>query len=95
MTNTSTTPTTMTTNLLEQNNHFVLLAQTLSNPGQFVPRQSSILVDNPIEYTHIALISKGFQSFGKGGIPTFLNSRASNTMFVLKEAFEKYKVIDL
>ena len=68
--------------------------QTLSNPGQSIPGQSSILIDDPIDYTHIALISKGFQSFRKGGIPTFLDSGASDTMFVLKEAFEEYKVID-
>ena len=60
--NTSTTPATMTTNSSDQNNHFVLSVQTLSNPGQ-----SSILINDPIKYTHIALISKGFQSFGKEG----------------------------
>ena len=94
-TNTSTTPATMTTNSSDQNNHFVFLAQTLSNPGISIPGQSSILIDDPIEYTHLALISKGFQSYRKGGIPTFLDSRASDTVFVLKEVFKEYKVIDL
>ena len=84
----------MTTNSSDQNNHFVLSAQTLSNPGISVPGQSSILIDDPIEYTHLALISKGFQSFGKGGSPTFLDFGASDTLFVLKEVFEEYKVID-
>ena len=95
MMNTSTTPATTTTNSSDQNNHFVLLAQILSNSGQSVPGQSSILIDNPIKYTHIALICKGFQSFGKGGMLTFLDSGASDTMFVLKEVFEEYKVINL
>ena len=54
-----------------------------------------MLIKDPIEYTHIALISKSFQSFGKGGIPTFLDSKASDTTFVLNEVFDEYKVIDL
>lgn len=41
----------------------------------------------------IALISQGFQAFEKGKIPTFMDSGASDTMFVLKEAFVEYKPI--
>ena len=39
----------------------------------------------------MALVSKGFQAFGNGKVPTFLDSGASDTMFVLKEVFAKYK----
>jgi Integrase core domain/GAG-pre-integrase domain len=44
-------------------------------------------------YSSMALISKGFQSFKKGKIPTFLDSGASNTMFVSRDAFMKYKPV--
>jgi hypothetical protein len=39
----------------------------------------------------MALISKGFQDFEKGKVPTFLDSGASDTMFVSKDAFTEYK----
>ena len=42
--NTPTTPATATTNSSEQNSHFILLAQTLSNPGQSVPGQSEPVI---------------------------------------------------
>jgi hypothetical protein len=41
----------------------------------------------------MALISKKFQNFQKGKIPTFMDSRASNTMFVSRDAFIKYKSV--
>ena len=42
---------------------------------------------------HIALISKGFQKFGEGKIPTFLDSGASDTMFVSRNPFITYMPI--
>ena len=48
---------------------------------------------DPGEHPHIAFVSKGFQGFNKGGVPTFLDSGASDTMFVSKEAFTDYKPI--
>jgi hypothetical protein len=39
----------------------------------------------------VALISKGFWAFKGGNIPTFLDSGASDTMFVAREAFTEYK----
>jgi hypothetical protein len=42
----------------------------------------------------MVLISKGFQVFGKGKVPTFLDSGASDTMFVLKEDFTKYMPVN-
>jgi hypothetical protein len=41
----------------------------------------------------MALISKGFESFGKGNVPTFIDSGASDTMFVSRDAFMEYKPI--
>ena len=41
----------------------------------------------------MALISKGFQKFQKGKIPIFLDSGASDTMFVSKDVFINYKSI--
>ena len=72
-----------------QTNHFVLSAQTMNMPGQ-----SRVLINVPSDHPHMVLISKGFQAFGKGKVPTFLDSGASNVMFVLKEAFVEYKPID-
>ena len=59
-----------------------------------MPEQSGVLINVPSDHPHTALVSKGFQAFGKGKIPTFLDSGASDTMFVLKEAFIEYKSID-
>lgn len=41
----------------------------------------------------VALISKGFQSFRGGKIPTFIDSGASDTMYVSKNIFTEYKVM--
>ena len=59
-----------------------------------MPGQSRVLIDVPSDHPHTVLVSKGFQAFRKGKVPTFLDSGASNTMFVLKEAFIEYKSID-
>jgi Integrase core domain/GAG-pre-integrase domain len=53
-----------------------------------IPRQVSSAITDEL-YPPVALISKGFQGFGKG-IPTFLDSGASDTMFVSKEIFTEY-----
>jgi hypothetical protein len=58
------------------------------------PGQSGILIDAPINYdSPMALISKGFQSFQKGKIPTFIDSGASDTMFVSRDSFTEYKPV--
>ena len=65
--------------------HFVLSAWD-SATGQ-----SGILInDEMVPYT-IALISKGFQGFQEGKVLTFLDSGASDTMFVLRDSFAEYK----
>jgi hypothetical protein len=38
----------------------------------------------------MAFISKGFQSFGKDMVPTFMDSGASDTMFVSRDSFVEY-----
>ena len=39
------------------------------------------------------LISKGFKKFQKGKVPMFMDSGASDIMFVLGESFNDYKPI--
>ena len=89
----STNSTNSTTSTPEKVEHFALSAQILDTPGQ-----SGIMIENdpsphPHSALYSALISKGFQSFNKGKVPTFMDSAASDTMFVLKEAFKDYKPI--
>ena len=71
-----------------QPEHFVLLAQTPNTSGH-----SGILINTTNDYLTKALISKGFQNFQKGKIPTFMDSGATNTMFVSKEVFKEYKPV--
>ena len=97
--NTGTTPssTSNTTTTAGQTDHFVLSARIPTGPGRsgilidgLVPEQSETLFDLP----HIALISKSFQSLVKGKIPTFMDSGASDTMFVSKDEFSEYQPIN-
>lgn len=62
---------------------FVLSALILDTPGQ-----SGVMIDTPIKDLLMALISKGFEGFVRGGVPTFMDSGASNIMFVSREALE-------
>ena len=74
-----------------QPKHFVLSAQVPNTPGC-----SGVLIGDSTNLCHLypkALISKGFQNFQKGKIPTFMDSGASNTMFVSKDVFTGYKPI--
>jgi Reverse transcriptase (RNA-dependent DNA polymerase)/Pol polyprotein, beta-barrel domain/GAG-pre-integrase domain/gag-polypeptide of LTR copia-type len=67
-----------------QPEHFVLSAIIPNTPGQ-----SGILIDDQPR----ALVSQGFQNFQKGKIPTFMDSGASDTMFVSRNAFSDYKPV--
>ena len=58
------------------------------------PGQSGVLINDLPEYPPMALISKGFQNFEDGKIPTFMDSGASDMMFVLREAFDNYTPTD-
>jgi hypothetical protein len=73
-----------------QTEHFVLSALAPQTPGQ-----SGVLIEGVPSDAPVALISQGFQSFGKGKIPTFMDSGASDTMFVAREAFTEYRPITL
>jgi hypothetical protein len=60
------------------------------------PGESGVLIHDDIhscmdDTSYMGLITKGFQSFGKNKIPTFMDSGISDTMFVSKESFVKYK----
>ena len=82
-----------TTSTTEKVEHFALSAQIADTPGQ-----SGIVIENdPTPHPHSALysamISNGFKSFDNGKVPTFMDSAASDTMFVSKEVFKDYKPI--
>ena len=73
-------------------NHFVLLATAFSTGGE-----SGVILDGDDSEDQqpppVALISRSFASLGKGGIPTFMDSGASDTMFVSKDTFSMYRSV--
>jgi hypothetical protein len=96
-------------NSTEQTEHFALSTGISDAPGQSgilihddpddlddgPERLDKSKCDVPEGYPLMALISKAFQSFKQGKVPTFLDSGASDTMFVSKEAFTDYWVTQL
>jgi hypothetical protein len=74
--------------------HFVLSACIADTPGN-----TGVIVNDMgdarkiYDYTPEALGSKGSQSFRMEKIPTFLDSGASDTMFVSQDSFTDYWVI--
>ena len=83
-----------------QSNHFVLSARIPSNSrlsgiliDGLVPEQSGTSTDDLTNVPHTALISKAFQTLGKGKVLTFMDSGASDTMFVSKDDFSEYHPI--
>src|ERR1700678_2480146 len=96
-TSTSATASNTTSPTPSQAKHFVLLAQVhnAQTPGQL-----GVLIDDhpsdpstPSDHASVALISKGFQNFQNGKTPTFLDSGASDMMFVSKDVFVEYKPV--
>ena len=73
-----------------QTEHFVLSAWDSTTPGQ-----SGVLIDDEAGFPTTALISMGFQGFQKGKVPTFLDSGASDTMFVSRDLFAEYTPLSL
>src|SRR6266542_4033383 len=68
--------------------HFVLSARVPDTPGN----SGVIFGDDEVERTAaIALVSKSFQNFNGGEIPTFIDLGASDTMFMSRKAFNEYK----
>src|ERR1700678_2219223 len=78
-------PSTTATTIPDKVEHFALSARIPNTPGQ-----SGILVDGvvPTIYPHKALLGRGF-----GRVPTFMDSGASDTMFVSRNAFVNYKTL--
>ena len=68
--------------------HFALSVIAPEAPGQ-----SGVLVKSVPNDAPAAFITQGFRNFQKGKVPTFMDSGASDTMFVSKEAFTEYKPI--
>ena len=71
-----------------QNEHFVLAAQDLITPGQ-----SGVLIDDLTDLPPKALVTKGFKGFQKGKTLTFMDSGASDTMFISKDSFVGYQPV--
>ena len=71
-----------------QPEHFVLSARDPDTPGR-----SGVLIDTATGDFPTALISQGFQKFQKGKTPTFMDSGASDTMFVSRDVFAEYKPV--
>ena len=73
------------TSTSNQPEHFVLSARIPNTSGE-----SGVLING--EHSMV-LITKGFQQFQNGRVPTFMDSGASDTMFVSRESFYDYKSI--
>jgi len=71
--------------------HFVLSAGIPEAGGVSGVILDDDLTPNTEELPTVALISKSFQSFRNGKIPTFLDSGASDTMYVAKDVFVDYE----
>lgn len=68
---------------------FALSVQILHTPGH----SGVVIEDDPTPHPHLALISKGFQKFKNRKVPTFMDSGASDTMFVSRDIFTNYTPI--
>jgi hypothetical protein len=71
-----------------EHKHFMLSAQ-IKDTSEI----SRVMFRDKVDGKAAALISKGFQSFRRGKIPTFIDSGASDTMYVSKDIFTEYKVM--
>lgn len=67
-----------------KDSHFVLSVIVEAEPG------ASGVVLETVEEPATALISQGFNSFKPGKVPTFMDSGASDTMFVSRDDFVEY-----
>ena len=73
--------------------HFILSAWT----GDVTFGESGVIIDDPDqdddEDRPTAFISNDFKAFAGGKVPTFIDSGASDTMFVSRDAFVEYTPI--
>ena len=67
-----------------EDHHFVLSVTVDAEPGT-----SGVILETENERV-TALISHGFNSFQQGKTPTFLDSGASDTMFISRKDFDEY-----
>ena len=74
--------------MTSQPKHFVLSAIVPDTPGQ-----SGILINGSPSPSTKVLVSQSFMNFQKGKVPTFMDSGASDTMFVSRNAFTDYKLV--
>ena len=74
--------------MTSQPKHFVLSAIVPETSGQ-----SGILIDGSPSPSTKVLVSQSFMNFQKGKVPTFMDSGASDTMFVSQNAFTDYKPV--
>ena len=58
-----------------------------------MPGQSGIVIKIPNDNPSKAFISKGFQKFKNKNVPTFIDSGASDTMFVSRNVLMEYKPV--
>ena len=100
--NTNTLTPSMDKSVNSTTEHYALSALITNTPGQsgvLIDDDedpiiiSSDLHDNPINSPSRSLISRAFMSFKQGEVPTFMDSGASDTMFVSKDVFTEYKPI--
>ncbi len=80
------------------NEHFVLSARVSRVTNHTTAPEILIEdVDTPVyeAISPMTFMSRGFRSFNPGGVPTFLDSGASDNMFVLKDDFVEYKATAL
>ncbi len=84
---------TFTAGKSDESGHFVLSAQAPLQDGQTT---TGVILETDdelvmsVEISSTAFVSNGFKSYGPGRIPTFMDSGASDTMFVCRDDFVEY-----
>ena len=68
--------------------HFVLSTWVPDTPGLL----GVIINDDDNMSTVMAFVSKSFQGFSGGKVPTFIDSGVSDTMFISRDDFNNYKL---
>ena len=71
----------------KSDDHFVLSITVDIDPGA----SGVVIEDQDEDENPTAFVSQGFSQFSQGKIPTFMDSGASDTMFVSRDDFAEYK----
>ena len=77
----------------KSDDHFVLSAWMDVDPSSSGVKLEDIKSAMDRDKAIMALISKSFNAFEQGNVPTFMDSRASNTMFVSRDTFIEYTLM--